>query len=734
MENGTYLGGRHSSTQTSVIVPKPGSDYLYYIFTADGNESQRFGLSYSIVDMEQNDFDGKVIEKNVRLLDTITEHICAVRHKNKNHIWVITYHWKYNKFYSYLVTESSIEAPVISQGNLTCGRVTGCYLKPNSKGDKIVFANAEVDAYEIFDFDNSTGLLSNPIVLDNWNWTYCTEFSPNGRYLYATTVSPSKVLQFDLLAGDEVQINNSAILLASSSNFYYFGAIQIGLDGRIYISMLDQTYLGVLNNPDIRGDSCDFQHDGIWLQGSKCTFGLPNFINNFDKPEYKITIATNSPLCEGDSLYLEASEITGATYIWTGPDNFKAFTRVIAIKNVQKNNAGNYYVEATLENGTKVQATISIIIYSKPNVVISGDTLFCRGDSTELTATKNYEYTYLWSTGDRSHKTIVYKEGTYWVEVTNQNGCKTLVYYTVRYAENPIPSVNINNYSNRCIVDSVELETETGYTSYQWFDEEGNLLSSGSSKLNIEKEGKYYVKVKNKYGCEGISKLKEVSMLQDSNRLSFSLSSSNNTFFFDSTNILSMNCKDLTIKNNGDNTFILNDVYIFSNIHFSIPQSQFGIIIFPKQSVTLKICFSPYEIGLLRDTLIFGDRCEDHLIYLEGMCISNEYEGISKCETTVKLSTEKLNGDYLISYMSIFPNPADNELNFKISTDEVGVFNLFIFSINGFLIKEFSVNNFERKKIIEDKVELNNLSNGVYILLTQTPNSTILKSIFLKKD
>ena len=155
MENGTYLGGRHSSTQTSVIVPKPGSDYLYYIFTADGNESQRFGLSYSIVDMEQNDFDGKVIEKNVRLLDTITEHICAVRHKNKNHIWVITYHWKYNKFYSYLVTESSIEAPVISQGNLTCGRVTGCYLKPNSKGDKIVFANAEVDAYEIFDFDNS---------------------------------------------------------------------------------------------------------------------------------------------------------------------------------------------------------------------------------------------------------------------------------------------------------------------------------------------------------------------------------------------------------------------------------------------------------------------------------------------------------------------------------------------------------------------------------------------------
>src|SRR4051794_25995354 len=38
MPNGTGLHGNESSTQSAVVVPKPGSTHLYYVFTTDSRE------------------------------------------------------------------------------------------------------------------------------------------------------------------------------------------------------------------------------------------------------------------------------------------------------------------------------------------------------------------------------------------------------------------------------------------------------------------------------------------------------------------------------------------------------------------------------------------------------------------------------------------------------------------------------------------------------------------------
>jgi len=40
MKNGTGLPGHSSSTQSALIVPKPGSEYIYFIFTNDASENQ----------------------------------------------------------------------------------------------------------------------------------------------------------------------------------------------------------------------------------------------------------------------------------------------------------------------------------------------------------------------------------------------------------------------------------------------------------------------------------------------------------------------------------------------------------------------------------------------------------------------------------------------------------------------------------------------------------------------
>jgi hypothetical protein len=64
MPNGIGLAGNGSSSQGVVIVPDPGDDLKYYVFTTDAFENRfRKGLRYSMVDMRADSGRGDVIVK-----------------------------------------------------------------------------------------------------------------------------------------------------------------------------------------------------------------------------------------------------------------------------------------------------------------------------------------------------------------------------------------------------------------------------------------------------------------------------------------------------------------------------------------------------------------------------------------------------------------------------------------------------------------------------------------------
>lgn len=72
MPNGFGLAGKcdnfkDSGTQPALIIPKPESNSLYYVFTTDCIEDTlKMGLRYSIVDMNMNNGNGDVSVKNKR--------------------------------------------------------------------------------------------------------------------------------------------------------------------------------------------------------------------------------------------------------------------------------------------------------------------------------------------------------------------------------------------------------------------------------------------------------------------------------------------------------------------------------------------------------------------------------------------------------------------------------------------------------------------------------------------
>ncbi len=116
MVNGTGLMGDDSTTQSSVIIQKPGSTHLYYIFTLD-DHIYGDGLSYSIVDMNLDNGLGAITaDKNTPIYAPSCEKMSVVKHANNTDYWIVTHEWNSNAFYCHLLTASGLNqylSPVI---------------------------------------------------------------------------------------------------------------------------------------------------------------------------------------------------------------------------------------------------------------------------------------------------------------------------------------------------------------------------------------------------------------------------------------------------------------------------------------------------------------------------------------------------------------------------------------------------------------------------------------------
>ena len=121
--------------------------------------------------------------------DTMAEKITAVKHCNNEDIWIIAHGYgpiKGNKFYAYLISSTGLNTtPVVSTvGTIHDGADQGGrgnargYMKAAPNGSKIALAicfdgcplvssanTCTTGSFELFDFDYTTGIVSNPINL-----------------------------------------------------------------------------------------------------------------------------------------------------------------------------------------------------------------------------------------------------------------------------------------------------------------------------------------------------------------------------------------------------------------------------------------------------------------------------------------------------------------------------------------------------------------------------------------
>ena len=277
MPNGTGLFANPSSTQSAVIVPKPGSSTLYYIFTTDWYSGAN-GLCYSIVDMTLNSGWGNITVKNTELSGIASEKLTAIRHPNGTDYQIFSHEFG-DRILVYNLTSTGVSLLKSQQAGASLGNPAG-QMKVSPKVDKIVCANIE-NSLQIFNYNYNTGtstLLASKSGTDEKY--YGAEFSPSGRFLYVSAytspVTVNRVIQFDLNAGSESDIlaSETEIFSENTADFSFYGSLQIAPNGIIYLSRTGST-LAAIEKPDLKGTDCSFKKEAVVFSGSSARMGLP---------------------------------------------------------------------------------------------------------------------------------------------------------------------------------------------------------------------------------------------------------------------------------------------------------------------------------------------------------------------------------------------------------------------------------------------------------------------------
>jgi len=281
-----YPGGR----QSCLILPgsQPLEFYLFHkgIYYEEGTSSYGGSnpLYYSLIDMSLNEGKGRVIEKNIPIIeDNITYgQLTAVKHANGHDWWVITGGDSNNTYYRILLSDGMLQSFEIQNIGLPSSYHGSRGGQANFSPDGTKYIRySNPDGIFLFDFDQATGLLSNFLHLPTPEETFADGIgvSPNSRYMYITT--DNHVFQYDLHVSN---IADSQIQVAEYDGYTSpfatrFAQIELAPDCKLYINTFATVdVLHVIHNPDEPGIACNVEQHAVQLPFNYSR-ALPHFPN-----------------------------------------------------------------------------------------------------------------------------------------------------------------------------------------------------------------------------------------------------------------------------------------------------------------------------------------------------------------------------------------------------------------------------------------------------------------------
>ncbi|MGI9549855.1 MAG: T9SS type B sorting domain-containing protein, partial [Aurantibacter sp.] len=397
--NDELLGGNYS-TQSALIVPKPGDQDRYYIFTVSeirfGNQvfSEGDGLNYYVVNMGAAGGSLNSLKTHLVTYDSeirgeqllkCSQKLTAIKDPCEDVYWIVT-HFE-DTFYSFKIDKNGVKsAPVTSQigpyihlgAHIVNSRGQ---LKISPDGTKLAMANFQnsIDSsghspgsLYLFDFDIATGKVTNAkkLMENDFVFAYGAEFSADSKKLYSTLSSfrngevppsghnndGSSLFQIDL------EDNYRTTRLFSSTEEPM--ALQLAIDGKIYKAHQGSRLLGVVNNPKERGMAANYEDAGLSI-GRPSKTGLPSFVQSY----FQVRIDYKEA-CEGELTKLSTNYLPDPDRLdWDFGDGNKLSNTLDKNPVHVYQTAGSYLAKVTITKGSEVESYSKLVEVKKLPIV-----------------------------------------------------------------------------------------------------------------------------------------------------------------------------------------------------------------------------------------------------------------------------------------------------------------------------------------------------------------------------
>ncbi len=491
MPNGTDLAGvgrniTASTSQGALIIPWPGNEGFYYIFSLGSLESGYNGrLSYSIIDMSLNNGLGDIVAgekgKIVATPSRLTEQMTAV-YGNTCNVWLLVAQRSAPVTYAYNVDYRGVDTvPVVSEriqgGGIYGGSIGSMDVSPDRK--KVAFAHGNLVLY---DFDAGTGKLSKGYRLDaGFTGHYGVAFSPDNSKLY--TATGSVAFQFDLSSNDTITMTASRLEIGEG------WAVKRGPDDRIYLA--SGAGLSVVAYPDLAGRACNYIKDGLPLkEGTSSILGLPNqalmVTNKKSYLSYYDTI-----VC-ADSFLLFPTLQSGINYKWQDGQSAKQYSI---------DTSGIYWVTyQDYLSECKDYADTFHLNFSKNTRIYTSTFLrgLCKADTFHVAARTSPAWNEQWQDGSAGTGHIIRGAGVYWVTYQTDSLCASYADTFIAVYPDGDLKVSFAADTLMCLQDMLILTNNSPeeYTRFLWELDDGSSYSVRQPQHRFKEGGNYYIKLK----------------------------------------------------------------------------------------------------------------------------------------------------------------------------------------------------------------------------------------------
>lgn len=425
--NGTNLKGSQLVTQSSLIIPYPNRPSRHILFTLN-RTTDSSGLNYNVVDMSLDGGLGGIVPglKNVNLLpgapvNFLTEKMTATRQCNGTDFWVVVHRYNSNEFIIYPVDSNGVGAPQFQQiGTAHTPAIATIpllaqrgYMVFSPDGRRLALTlngPTSNNLIEVFDFNKSTGQLSNPITLPAIGGEFGLAFSPDNGKLFVsggvdTIIGPNigsrnHLSVFNMVARNPAT-TKEAVETQVLGDSRRFAALQNAPDGKIYALLSFTDALNSINTPNVA--PYGYQDSTIFPINGTTRRGLPNFVND----EFTDPFVANFSFdftCIGQPMsFIDSSLSNARSWRWTFGDAAAAGGDTSSLQDPTYTYSapGIYTVTLIAGDGCSVFDTITkqVEVGVELPVNLGSDTVFfCIGD-TAVISSNIVAGTFEWSTG-----------------------------------------------------------------------------------------------------------------------------------------------------------------------------------------------------------------------------------------------------------------------------------------------------------------------------------------------